>query len=55
MHEEIVKTLPTAAAVAEYGRVNGFDAAGIDNLLALWTNEQATEEVIPAEGTSTAE
>jgi hypothetical protein len=55
MHEEIVKTLPTAVAVIEYARVNGFDTAGSDTLLALWNNEQKVQEVIPVEDTSTEE
>jgi hypothetical protein len=40
MIEEAIKNITTATAVAEYARVNGYDAAGVDNLVALWTKLQ---------------
>lgn len=43
MIEEVLKTLTTAVSVIEYARVNGYDTAGIDNLVALWTSMQVEE------------
>lgn len=46
MIEEVIKELTTATAVAEYARINGYDAAGVDNLVALW-NRLQTQPVTP--------
>lgn len=46
MIEEIIKTLTSANAVAEYAKINGYDEAGINKIVALWNELQKPEVVV---------